>query len=177
MSSQITKEELTRIKGSFQAKYGYEMDEWTAVILTELNDRFGNFSQTVQQSTKEIGNAAQLIKGQVHAVHFENDRQAFLFGLGKLLSPSLVALTGILFIAYYVGQYEKYNEISDFVEQYPNFNAFKQMIRVADIREFESKKYLVLRPAAKANSIKIGKEYEYLKKEKAVIVLLESDNQ
>ena len=64
MSSQITKEELTRIKGTFQAKYGYEMDEWTAVILTELNDRFGNFSQTVQQSTNEVGNAAQLIKAR-----------------------------------------------------------------------------------------------------------------
>jgi len=177
MSSQITKEELTRIKGSFQAKYGYEMDEWTAVILAELNDRFGNFSQAVQNSTKEVGNAAQLIKGQVHSVHFKNDRQAFLFGLGKFLIPSLVVFVGIFFTAHFVGQSEKYKIISRFVEKYPNFEAFRQMIEVAEIQELKSKKYLILRPAANIKSIEVGKEYQYLKAQNVVVVPLEADNQ
>lgn len=177
MSSQITKEELTRIKGSFQAKYGYEMDEWTAVILTELNDRFGSFSQTVQQSTKEVGNAAQLIKGQVHAVHFKDNLQAFSFGLGKFLIPSLVVLIGIFFTAHFVGQSEKYKTISEFVNRYPNFDAFRQMIEVAEIKELKSQKYLILRPAANVKSIEVGKEYQYLKEENVVVVPLMVDNQ
>lgn len=177
MSSQITKEELTRIKGTFQAKYGYEMDEWTAVILTELNDRFGNFSQTVQQSTKEVGNAAQLIKGQVHAVHFKDNLQAFSFGLGKFLIPSLVVLIAIFFTAHFVGQSEKYETISQFVERYPNFDSFRQMIEVAEIKEFKAKKYLILRPAVNTKSMEVGKEYQYIKAQNVVVVPLESDSQ
>jgi hypothetical protein len=172
MSSQITKEELTRIKGTFQAKYGYEMDEWTAVILTELNDRFSNFGQTVQNSTKEVGNAAQLIKGQVHAIHFKDNMQAFSFGLGKFLIPSLVVLIGIFFTAHFIGQSEKYKTISEFVKRYPNFEAFRQMIEVAEIRELKSEKYLILRPAANEKVIEVGKEYRYLKQDNIVVVPL-----
>ena len=177
MSSLISKDELTRIKGIYQAKYGYEMDEWTAVILTELNDRFGNFSQTVQQSTKEVGNAAQLIKGQVHAVHFKDNMQAFSFGLGKFLIPSLVVLIGIFFTAHFVGQSENYKTISEFVNRYPNFDAFRQMIEVAEIKEFESQKYLILRPAANVKSVEVGKEYQYLKEQNVVVVPLMLENQ
>ncbi|MCF2489686.1 hypothetical protein [Dyadobacter sp. CY347] len=177
MSSQITKEEVTRIMGRFQAKYGYEMDEWTAIILTELNDRFNSFAETVESSRHEIGNATKLVKGQIHPVHFSSNMQAFIFSIGKFLIPSLVALVGIIITAYFVGQSEKYKAISEFVERYPNFDSFRQMIKVADVREFKSKKYLVLRPAANLKSMAVGKEYQYLKTERVVVVPLEPDTQ
>jgi len=177
MSSLISKDELTRIKGIYQAKYGYEMDEWTAVILTELNEKFSIFNQRVQNSTTEIGKATQAIKGQIQPIHFSNHKQAFLFGIGKFLIPSLVVLVGIFTAAYFVGQSEKYTVISQFVDSYPNFDAFREMIRTAEILEVKSKKYLVLRPAANIKSMEVGREYQYLKEQNIVVVPLGADNQ
>jgi hypothetical protein len=177
MSSQITKEEVTRIMGQFQAKYGYEMDEWTAVILTELNDRFNVFGETVESTKAEIDKAVKLVKGQVNTVHFRDNMQAFIFSIGKSVFPSLVALAGIVVIAYYVGQFEKFKSVSHFTEMYPDFDTFRELIKVADVQEINSKKYLVLRPAAKSKSPEVGREYEYLKADNVVVVPLEPDNQ
>jgi hypothetical protein len=37
MENRISSNELMRIKGHFQEKYGYEMDSFSSTILSEIN--------------------------------------------------------------------------------------------------------------------------------------------
>ncbi|GGM72946.1 hypothetical protein GCM10010967_00510 [Dyadobacter beijingensis] len=177
MNSTISKDAITRMRGAYQAKYGFEMDEWTAVMLTELHEHFHDFGKNVAQSNSEIGKAAQLIKGQINQVHFKNDRQAFWYGMSRLLPPSLVTLVGVLLIAYFVNQGNKYQEIARFEDSYPNFEHFRQLIRNGALHEEKNTTYLVLRPASNISSMKIGEEYQYIKKQNVVLVPLDVDNQ
>lgn len=177
MNSTISKDAITRMRGAYQAKYGFEMDEWTAVMLTELHEHFHEFGKNVAQSNSEIGKAAQLIKGQINSVHFNNDRQAFWYGLSRLLPPSLVVLVGILLIAYFVNQGAKYQELARFEDSYPDFDQFQQLIRNGTIHEEKNATYLVLRPASNISSMKVGEEYRYLKEQNVVLVPLGVDNQ
>ncbi len=177
MNSTISKDAITRMRGAYQAKYGFEMDEWTAVMLTELHEHFHDFGKNVAQSNSEIGKAAQMIKGQIRPVHFNNDRQAFWYGIARLIPPSLVALVGILLIAYFVNQGSKYQEIARFEDSYPNFEHFRHLIRYGAIHEEKNATYLVLRPASDISSMKVGEEYQYLKKQNVVLVPLSIDNQ
>ncbi|MHA4737085.1 hypothetical protein [Dyadobacter sp. MSC1_007] len=177
MNSTINKDAITRMRGAYQAKYGFEMDEWTAVMLTELHEHFHDFGKNVAQSNSEIGKAAQLIKGQINQVHFKSDRQAFWFGLSRRLFPSLVALTGMLLIAYFVNQGEKYQAIARFQNSYPDFDQFRELIQNAQVHEEKNVTYLVLRPASDISSMKIGEEYRYNKEHNVVMVPISIDNQ
>ncbi|MGV3604303.1 MAG: hypothetical protein ACO1N1_23980 [Dyadobacter fermentans] len=177
MNSTISKDAITRMRGAYQAKYGFEMDEWTAVMLTELHEHFQDFGKNVAQSNGEIAKAAQLIKGQINQVHFKSDWQAFWFGLSRLLIPSLVTLVGMLLIAYFVNQGEKYQAIVRFQNSYPDFDQFQELIQNAQVHEEKNATYLVLRPASDITSMKVGEEYRYHKEQKVVLVPLHIDNQ
>lgn len=49
MSSNI-KEFVTKIKGQFSAKYGIEMDDWSAMVMAEISERFMVLNHSVKKS-------------------------------------------------------------------------------------------------------------------------------
>lgn len=174
MSSSISKDELIRIKGKFQAKYGFEMDEWTAVLMTEINEKFFQFNGQVQDSVQSIDKASQLIKGQIQPVYFSNNKQAFLYGLGKCLLPSVVGLVAVLITAYFFRQSQDYQEIHTFLNASPKARLFQQVIKEGWVEEIRGRNYLVLKPRKNLADARAGLDCYYLKTDDAILMPLES---
>ena len=40
MNNRISEKDLIRIKGEFQSKYGIEMDDWSAMLMADSQERF-----------------------------------------------------------------------------------------------------------------------------------------
>ncbi|HEV7347426.1 hypothetical protein [Telluribacter sp.] len=173
MSSSISKEELIRIKGKFQAKYGFEMDEWTAVLMTEINEKFYQFNNEVQSSVQSIDKASRLIKGQIQPVYFCNTKEAFLYGLGKWLAPSVVGLVAVLITAYFVSQSQDYQEMNTLLNASPKARLFRQVIKESWVEEIRGRHYLVLKPQKSLSDTRAGLDCYYLKTDDAILMPLE----
>lgn len=173
MSSSISKEELIRIKGKFQAKYGFEMDEWTAVLMTEINEKFYQFNGQVQSSINSIDDASQLIKGQIQPVYFSNSKEAFLYGLGKWLAPSVVGLVAVLITAYFISQSQDYQEINTLLNASPKAKLFQQVIKEGWVEEIGGRHFLVLKPQKMLSGTRAGLDCYYLKNDDAILMPLE----
>lgn len=61
--SSNTKEFVTKIKGRFSAKYGIEMDDWSAMVMAEISERFMILNHSVEKSADKIEDAARSVKG------------------------------------------------------------------------------------------------------------------
>jgi hypothetical protein len=173
MNKKVNQDFLIRLKGAYQAKYGMEMDDWTAVILYELSEQFEGYQKMTQESANQILKASEHIKGQVYPVHFTSEKQALYYGFGKNL-PYAVASCVIGVLMYiFMSSLSWYHEQQAFMDKYPNSVDFKGLIEHGNVVVIQGQKCLILRPNLKEKSpIKVGKEYVYDRNKKRVIVPL-----
>lgn len=173
MNKKIDQDFLIRLKGEYQAKYGMVMDDWTAVILHEVSEQFGNYQQMTKESASQILKASEHIKGQVYPVHFTSEKQAMQYGFGKSLPYGIaICIIGVL-MYFFMSSLSWYHEQQAFMDKYPNSVDFKGLIEHGKVEVIHGRKCLILSPNFKENSpVKIGKEYIYDGSKKRVIVPL-----
>ncbi|MES2794719.1 MAG: hypothetical protein V4683_02075 [Bacteroidota bacterium] len=98
MEKQIKKEDLTRAKGFFQNKYGYEMDNFSATMLLELKENFGKVQCDLEATIEKINEATGKINGSMKQIHFTNSKVAFWYAMGKGIPYSLAIIFSVLIL-------------------------------------------------------------------------------
>lgn len=88
----IPTEKLTRIRGHFQHKYGFPIDNWAASALNEMNEGFEKLSAKTEANIYEIREASSKIKGSVRHISFTNYKTAFWYAAGRSMPFGLAII-------------------------------------------------------------------------------------
>jgi hypothetical protein len=164
-------ETLTRIKADYQSRYGMDMDEWSAVMMADNQKAFDEIRQWLARHFEEARKLRATFKGSIKQVTFASGKQAFLYGLGRLIPPSVCALILGICCYVYMSTYKDYQELERLVDAYANMSLYEQLVVDGQLTEEKGVTYLVLSPA-KAGKHRIGKTYEYDSRNKVVRVPL-----
>jgi hypothetical protein len=168
MENQKSHEEMFRIRNKYNAKYGMEIDEWSAVILCELEDNFKGLNKSLNGSTKEIEQAATFIKGQVKPIYFSTEEQAYKYGLSSRFYPFLASIIGILlmWIAYCIFGLQK--------EEKANLKLFNNLISNGLLISDHGELKLILKAKGNKDNV-FGTYFEYDSKKDRLMVPLKPD--
>lgn len=169
-SDQIDKD-ILRLRGHFMDKYGAEIDDWEARMHHEARENFKLLENQLRVSNAEINTARNEIKGQLQSVHFNNNKEAFYYGIGKNLWYGLSALVSTIAGIYFFNQYSKIKEVKNYLESDSNAFKYKNLISNAELLEVENRNYLVLKPS-KRDIMIIGKHYQYDRIKNRILVPL-----
>jgi hypothetical protein len=99
MENRISSNELMRIKGQFQEKYGYEMDTFSSTILSEINQEFERINTEMKAITVEINEAGSKINGSIRHIQFTKSKVAFWYAAGSNM-PKSIAIIIASFLLY-----------------------------------------------------------------------------
>lgn len=168
-----TKELVTKIKGQFSAKYGIEMDDWSAMVMTEISERFTWINNSLKKSVDKIEEAARSVKSKTYQVSFNSSQEAFKLGLG-LMAPlaGMGSLIAVL-VFWYKTSTEEYQSIKRIAQSYENVQAYRILMQEGEIVTREGQYCLSLTLAnRKAGDILIGKEYVFEGKTKRILIPL-----
>lgn len=172
MKNQISKEELTRISGEYQAKFGVKMDDWLTMILYELDEKMVEHKQRVDTLISKIESVAAFVRGETKSIHFANNKQALSYGFGGSLAIS-VGLVAIAIVGYIITiNTVDYNDKQKLIKAYKNINDYNLLIRYGNVVNENGAKYLVLEKHKNTGDIRIGNEYEIDSKNKRILVPL-----
>ena len=170
---QINQEYLNRIKGRYTEKYAIPMDDWTAIILHEVSESVGAIrrenSLKLQEGIKEINEASEKINGQLHQVHFDDNKQAFYYGLGRHLFYGLSSLICICSLVWIYTTHTEFSEKWEFVSQHPSVEKFQSIYLYGKTITQDGYEYLVVEPI-NGDSFNFARNYEYDKKNKRVLI-------
>ncbi len=162
----VSKSFLTRLKGVYQAKYGIEMDEWSAMVLYEISENFEENKKTTESTIKEIEKASNLIKGQINPIHFINDGPAFYYDFGRSLPYSIAIIVVGILCYVVIGNIFEYRELKSTIT---NFSNYETLIKEGIIEEQKGYLYLKLNEHKEsADSVSVGKEFFITKDKKTV---------
>lgn len=158
----ISSEQMMRLQGHYQQKYGVRLDETVTSILCEI-EQMGVKNINTMQSVSEN------IKEQVKVIRFENSHQAFWYALGKFgitgMSLSIVIILGWI----YFTNLNQYQEITRLISQYPTFQQYVQLMKAAQTTTTTQGTFLVLKPSNRTQMM-VGKSYIYHKKDNLIYV-------
>jgi len=169
---QVSKEDMIRLKAYFTQKYGIELDEWFSAVMHEMNQLNQESKLEIGKATEEVKTAAKLLKGQMHAVHFKDNKQAFWFGFGKYLPFSVPMLLMVSFIAYFQFTSRNFVDKRAFIKQYPNTASFRMFLMNAQIEKIGKSHYVPLKLKPETGDVSIGTEYMYDKQNERVLIPL-----
>jgi hypothetical protein len=163
---------LTQTRGKYAAKYGHEIDDWSALFLTETQEHFQSLETKVGKSIAAIDRAASELNGRKRFLQFQDRSQALFYGLGVSAPYSVAGI--IIAVLFYVlirhGQ--QYVERQRILDEYQNAPAYKQIMEQGKIIEYDKMLYLQLAPLPKNGQVQMGKHYIYDPKGKRVLVPL-----
>ncbi len=164
--------ELNHIKGKYGQKYAQEIDDWSALLLAEVEENFSRMKADVDQSVDAIDRAAATIKSNQRPVHFSDKKQAFNYGLAVSLPWSVVALIAMCLLSWLISTGEEYRELRRIVDAYKNAPNYRLLMENGEILQKDGSNYLKLRPQANKGDLLIGREYIFDKKSKEMLVPL-----
>jgi hypothetical protein len=169
----VDKDFLTRLKGAYQAKYGFDMDEWTPIILHEISENFATNNEETKNAINEIEKASSLITGQIKPIHFSDEKQAFYYGLGKSL-PYGISVLVIGILGYFlISTNSDYKEMKALIENYENIHSYKTLMQVGNVEEQNGRLFLKLtKHNDKNENVEIGKEFFQTKDKQTIWIPL-----
>ncbi len=171
--SKVSKEILTKIKGQFSAKYGIEMDDWSAMVMTEITQRFLLLSHSVDKSVTNIDEAAKSIRGKVHQITFKSKQEAFGLGLGFSAPIAGGCVVVALLIFWYKTTTEDYRQLKRIAESYENVRSYQILMQNGEIVQREGQYFLTLTLANRgAGDMLIGQEYVFDGRTKRILIPL-----
>lgn len=171
-NEQVSKEDMIRLKAYFTQKYGIELDDWFSTVMFEMNQLNNESKLEIGKATEEIKTAAKLLKGQMQAIHFKDNKQAFWFGFGKFLPFMIPIFLIIPFIFYYQFTSREFEDKRAFIQQYPNTSVFSIFLRNVKIEKKGEYRYVPLKLMPKTGDVSIGSEYIYDKQNERVLIPL-----
>jgi hypothetical protein len=170
---EVNQEYLNRIKGRYTAKYATVMDDWTAIILHEVNEAVALLrrenSSILAESIQEISAASEKIRGQVHQVRFDNKQQAFFYGLGNHLLYGLTGILGICSIIWIYTTEKDFSEKREFVNQHPSIEKFQNIYLNGKTISQDGYEFLVVEPV-EGDKVEFARNYLYDKKNNRVLI-------
>jgi len=167
--------ELNHIKGKYGQKYAQEIDDWSALLLAEVEENFGRMKADIDQSVDAIDKAADSINSNQRPVHFSDKKQAFNYGLAESLPWSVVALVAVCLFSWLISTGEEYQERRRIVDAYKNAPHYRLLMENAEILQKDGNNFLKLLPHGKTGDVLIGQEYIFDQKTKEIIIPLGRD--
>lgn len=146
--SPITTEQMTRLQGHYQQKYGIKPDETVTSILCEI-EQMGKRNAQILQTIRQH---------PTPSIQFTNTQQAFWYGLGKYSWGIGILLFLLVFHLF------RHNGVS------PDA-LYQDLIKSGQIHSSAQGTFLVLRPAPLSAS-KVGKTYYYHRNQQVIYVPL-----
>ncbi|MCF0075695.1 hypothetical protein LZD49_34810 [Dyadobacter sp. CY261] len=165
---------LTQTRGKYAAKYGHEIDDWSALFLTETQEHFQSLENRVGKSIAAIDRAASELKGRKQHLQFQDRAQALFYGLGVSGPYSIASIVVSVLFYVLIRHGQQYVQQQRILEQYPNAPAYRLIIQHGKIIEQDGALYLQLVPLPKKGEVQIGKHYLYDSQGKRVMVPLGS---
>lgn len=168
------KERLNRLKGKYSQKYGHAMDEWSSMLFEEIQENFEQLTVQVTGATEAIKEAHSKIKKSRQVLQFASARQAWLYGLGKMvpLSVSICFMTALFF--WYAYTEKRYKEIRNEVATYKNLPDFTALAQNGKIIRKDKVQYLVLKMSPDGK-LTAGLHFVYDPKKQQVLVPLNQE--
>ena len=158
--NKISTEQMTRLKGQFSAKYGIEMDDWSAMVMTEITQRFMLLTSEVNRSIVQIDEATKSIKGKVNQINFRNNHEALRFGIGLSLPFAAMGSLISIMILWYSTTTREYTIRKQIIEDYQNAPVYARLMQYGQVVDREGQLCLALTLAdLESGNILIGKEY------------------
>ena len=164
--------ELNHIKGKYVQKYAQEIDDWSALLLAEVEENFDRMKSDLDQSIDAIDKAVAAIKSNQRPVHFADKNLAFWHGLAVSLPWSIVAIVSLCLFSWLISTGEEYRELRRIVDAYKNAPHYRLLMENGEILQKDGSNYLRLRPQANKGDLLIGREYIFDKKSKEMLVPL-----
>ncbi|NIJ52315.1 hypothetical protein [Dyadobacter arcticus] len=164
--------ELNYFKGKYGQKYAQEIDDWSAMLLAEVEENFDRMKVAVDQSVDTIDKAAAAIKSSQRPIHFSDKKQAFYYGLAVSLPWSVVAIVSLCLFSWLISTGEEYQERRRIVNAYENAPQYRLLMENGEIVQEDGNNYLKLRLQAKKGDVLIGREYIFDKKSKEMRIPL-----
>ena len=174
MNNNVEPNRLTQTRGMYTAKYGHEIDDWSALFLTETQEHFQSLESRVGKSIEAIDRAASTLNSSKQPLQFQDRYQALFYGLG-VSGPYAIAAVFISALFYLlISQGQQYVDMQRMVYQYPNAPAYRQIMQQGKIFERDGMLYLQLVSVPKKGEVQIGRHYLYDSQAKRVLVPLGS---
>ena len=162
---------LILIKAQYQARYGVEMDDWSAVLMADAAERFERMNGQLAANLKENKQVSETFKGAVKQIHFGSKQEAFLYGLARSLPYSVAALVLGILCYWYLSTWQDYKNLKVYIETYRNASAYVELISKGQLIQEDGVIYLTLSPRKKGKH-SFGLTYEYDKRQKVARVPL-----
>ena len=170
MNNRISEKDLIRIKGEFQSKYGIEMDDWSAMLMADSQERFQAMNLKLDVATKEIQEASQKVKGSIKTFTFGKPSEVFRFGIAVSIIPSITVLILGFLLYYYFANKQEYKDIVEVIEHYPNASDYRILMQNAEVITKGTAKYIILKPSNER--ARVGENYQRKRGEKDIIIPL-----
>ena len=165
---------LTQTRGKYAAKYGHEIDDWSALFLTETQEHFQSLETRVGKSIVAINKAAMELKGRKRFLQFQDRSQALFYGLGVSAPYSIAGIVISVLFYVLIRNGQQYVERQRILDEYENAPTYRQIMEQGKIVEYNRMQYLQLTPLPKKGQPQIGKHYIYDSQGKRVLVPLGS---
>jgi|GEM_PF-1589384 len=165
---------LTQTRGKYAAKYGHEIDDWSALFLTETHEHFQSLENRVGKSIAAIDRAALELKGRKKHLQFQDRSQALFYGLGVSAPYSIAGIVISVLFYVLIRHGQQYVERQRILDEFQNTPAYKRIMEQGKIVEYDKMLYLQLTPLPKKGKVQIGKHYIYDSQGKRVLVPLGS---
>ena len=163
--------QLLLIKADYLARYGMEMDDWTAVTMLDYQIQFEKVRIQLTANLNENKRLSKAFKGSVRQVRFNSKPEAFLYGAGRSLPHAVCALVLGTLCYVYMSTYQDYQNLADTVRSYRNVTSYEHLISQGRLVRDQQVLYLILRPVGKGRHI-FGQTYEFDPRQKVVKVPL-----
>lgn len=163
---------LTQTRGKYAAKYGHEIDDWSALFLTETQEHFQSLEIRVGKSIAAIDRAALELKGRKRFLQFQDRNQALFYGLGVSAPYSIAGIVISVLFYVLIRHGQQYVERQRILDEYQNAPAYKQIMEQGKIVEYDKMLYLQLTPLPRKGKVQIGEHYVYDSRGKRVLVPL-----
>lgn len=165
------KERLNRLKGKYSQKYGHLMDDWTSMLLQEIQENFEELTAQVSEATEAVTEAHSKIRKSRKVLQFTSPRQAWLYAIGKSLPIALSICFAAALFFWYAYTEKQYKEIRNVVATYKNLPEFTLLAQNGKIIEKDEVQYLVLKMPSN-RKVTAGLHFFYDSKKQEVLVPL-----
>lgn len=165
------KERLNRLKGKYSQKYGQVMDEWSSMLFEEIQENFDGLAAQVVEATYAITEAHSKIRKSRQVLQFTSAKQAWLYGLGKMIPLSVSICFIAILLAWFRYNENRFEEIRNGVATYKNLPDFTLLAQNGKIIKKDKVQYLVLKMSPDGK-LTAGLHFVYDPKKQQVLVPL-----
>lgn len=167
----LQQKELLLIKADYLARYGMEMDDWTAITMLDNQVQFDKMNMQLLANLRENKRLSETFKGSIKQIHFGSKPEAFRYGFGRSLPYAVCSLILGIFFYVYMSTYKDYENLKDTVRSYRNVTSYEYLISQGELTKDDGVVYLILKPVKKGRHI-FGQTYEFDERQKVVKVPL-----